>query len=110
MEIGKCSDLYLCLAILMPLSARAADSLPSWNDKPARQAAIVDFVTAATTPGDPGYVEPHLRVAVFDNDGTLWAEQPVYFQFMYAHGHRHGDGRQRPCLGVDPCASGRCKG
>jgi phosphoserine phosphatase len=50
--------------------------LPSWRDTPTRQ-AIVDFVEAATRAGDPGYVAPEDRVAVFDNDGTLWTEKPM---------------------------------
>jgi hypothetical protein len=50
--------------------------LSSWNDTPTR-AAIVDFVRTATTEGDPGYIAPRERVAVFDNDGTLWCEKPM---------------------------------
>jgi phosphoglycolate phosphatase-like HAD superfamily hydrolase len=61
----------------------AAPSLPSWNEGPAK-AAIQRFVANVTTLGDPGYVPTAERVAVFDNDGTLWAEQPVYFQVQFA--------------------------
>jgi phosphoglycolate phosphatase-like HAD superfamily hydrolase len=61
----------------------ADDPLPSWNDGPAKQ-SIVDFVAKTTTEGAPGFVAPELRIATFDNDGTLWAEQPVYFQFAFA--------------------------
>jgi hypothetical protein len=50
-------------------------ALPSWNDGPARQ-AIVDFVTATTTPGSD-FVAAADRIATFDNDGTLWVEQPL---------------------------------
>lgn len=64
--------------------ARAGDPLPSWNDGPTKQ-AILDFITAATSKGDPGFVPPHERIAVFDNDGTLWPEQPlVQVQFALA--------------------------
>jgi phosphoglycolate phosphatase-like HAD superfamily hydrolase len=63
--------------------ARAADPLPSWNDGTAK-AAIVKFVADVTTTGAPGFVPPAERIAVFDNDGTLWAEQPMYFQLAYA--------------------------
>lgn len=56
-----------------------AQDLSSWNDGPAKQ-AIIDFVTAATTEGGPGWIAPADRIATFDNDGTLWSEQPVYFQ------------------------------
>ena len=63
--------------------ARAADALPSWNDGKARQ-AIVDFVAKVTREGSPDFVPPAERIATFDNDGTLWAEQPLYFQFFFA--------------------------
>jgi phosphoglycolate phosphatase-like HAD superfamily hydrolase len=59
------------------------DPLASWNAGPAKQ-SIVAFVQAVTRAGGPDYVPPAERIAVFDNDGTLWAEQPVYFQFAFA--------------------------
>jgi len=59
------------------------DPLPSWNDGPSRQ-AIVKFVSAAVQRGAPGFIATSDRIAVFDNDGTLWAEQPIYFQFAFA--------------------------
>ncbi|MCS6882190.1 MAG: HAD family hydrolase [Oscillochloridaceae bacterium] len=55
------------------------NSLPSWNETPTRQ-AILDFVAAVTDEADPRYVPPPDRVAVFDNDGTLWCEKPMYVQ------------------------------
>jgi hypothetical protein len=64
------------------LPARAADPLPSWNDTAPRQ-AIIDFVRRVTTPGSPDFVPAAERIATFDNDGTLWAEQPVYFQALF---------------------------
>lgn len=60
-----------------------ADPLPSWNDTDAK-ARIVAFVTSVTDPASPDYVPPAARIAAFDNDGTLWAEQPAYFQLLYA--------------------------
>lgn len=60
-----------------------ATPLASWNDTPTR-AAIVDFVARTTTQGSPDYLEPGDRLAVFDNDGTLWTEQPMYNQFLFA--------------------------
>jgi hypothetical protein len=73
----------LCLAIaLFPAHARAADWLPSWNDG-ASKARIVDFVQAVTDPTSQQYVPPSERIAVFDNDGTLWTEQPMYFQLAF---------------------------
>jgi hypothetical protein len=65
------------------LPARAAEVLPSWNDTTSKQ-AIVAFVNRVTQLGTPGYVPPSERIAVFDNDGTLWAEQPAYFQLFFA--------------------------
>lgn len=56
--------------------------LPSWVDGPAKS-AIVEFVSAVTTPGGPGFVAPEDRVAVFDNDGTLWCEKPAYIQLDF---------------------------
>ncbi|HQX25352.1 MAG: haloacid dehalogenase-like hydrolase [Burkholderiaceae bacterium] len=70
------------LAALLAAAACAADPLPSWNDTGPKR-AIIAFVDKVTTPGSPGYVPPAERIATFDNDGTLWAEQPVYFQFLY---------------------------
>jgi phosphoserine phosphatase len=60
------------------------DPLPSWNEGPTKQ-AIIDFVTAATTEGGPGWIAPGDRIATFDNDGTLWSEQPMYFQGMFVN-------------------------
>ncbi len=64
-------------------SALAVDPLPSWYESPSK-AAITDFVTRVTEPGGPDFVPPEDRVATFDNDGTLWSEQPLYFQLFYA--------------------------
>jgi phosphoglycolate phosphatase-like HAD superfamily hydrolase len=63
-------------------AALAADPLPSWNDGAAKQ-SIVDFVTRVTTAGSPDFVPPPQRIAVFDNDGTLWSEQPMYAQAFF---------------------------
>ncbi|MBL9126290.1 MAG: haloacid dehalogenase-like hydrolase [Verrucomicrobiales bacterium] len=60
----------------------ASDPLPSWNDSPSKQ-AILAFVRKVTTPGSPDWVPAPERIAVFDNDGTLWAEQPMYFQALF---------------------------
>jgi phosphoglycolate phosphatase-like HAD superfamily hydrolase len=75
-------------AVLAALTAggaaavEAADPLPSWNDGPARR-SVVAFVENVTREGGPGYVPPAERIAVFDNDGTLWSEQPMYFQAFF---------------------------
>ena len=72
------------------------DVLPSWREKPTR-AAILDFVTAVTTPR-PGFVEPSVRVAVFDNDGTLWTEKPMPTQLHYLLGHWKAAATADPAL------------
>jgi phosphoglycolate phosphatase-like HAD superfamily hydrolase len=64
-------------------TAAAADPLPSWNDGAAKQ-AIIAFVNKVTTEGGADFVAPAERIATFDNDGTLWAEQPGYFQLQFA--------------------------
>jgi len=61
----------------------AQEPLPSWNDT-APKKAIVAFVERVTKPGSPDFVPPAERIATFDNDGTLWAEQPIYFQLAFA--------------------------
>jgi phosphoglycolate phosphatase-like HAD superfamily hydrolase len=67
-----------------PVDALAqADPLPSWNDNAPKQ-AITTFVARVTTEGHADFVPAEQRVATFDNDGTLWAEQPVYFQVAFA--------------------------
>ena len=72
------------LALCITADARAADDpLPSWNDGAVKQ-SIIDFVTRITKEGGPDYVAPPERVATFDNDGTLWIEQPMYNQFVFA--------------------------
>jgi phosphoserine phosphatase len=62
--------------------ARAQDPLPSWNDGPAKQ-SILTFVEKVTKPGSPDFVPVPERIAVYDNDGTLWSEQPVPVQFYF---------------------------
>jgi phosphoglycolate phosphatase-like HAD superfamily hydrolase len=60
------------------------DPLPSWNDT-ATKAKLIDFVRGVTDPDDPAFVEPNDRVATFDNDGTLWVEQPLQAEMAFAH-------------------------
>jgi phosphoserine phosphatase len=73
--------LLVAAAALAPLWA-LAQPLKSWNEGTAKQ-AIFKFVNDVTTQGAPTYVAPEDRIAVFDNDGTLWAEQPMYIQFVF---------------------------
>jgi phosphoserine phosphatase len=63
--------------------AQAADPLPSWNDGDVKR-SIVDFVSRTTSEGGPDFIPVSERIAVFDNDGTLWAEKPMYFQLFFA--------------------------
>src|SRR5690349_14686009 len=63
--------------------AAAVDPLPSWNDGPAKT-AISAFVARVTTTGGAEFVPASERIAVFDNDGTLWTEQPIYVQLAFA--------------------------
>jgi phosphoglycolate phosphatase-like HAD superfamily hydrolase len=84
------STLALLPAVSRPLlpvdapaqTATTAGLLPSWNDGPAKQ-AIFDFVRATTDQSTPSYVLPEDRIAVFDQDGTLWVEHPMYTQVVY---------------------------
>jgi len=64
-------------------TAATTDPLPSWKETETKT-AIQDFVENATTEGSPGFVPAAERIAVFDNDGTLWSEQPAYFQLLFA--------------------------
>ena len=64
-------------------SVQKSDPLPSWNDGKTKQ-SIIDFVTKTTTEGNADFIPVANRIACFDNDGTLWSEQPMYFQFFFA--------------------------
>ena len=75
--------LAVLTGLLVASTAVAADPLPSWNDGAAKT-AVVQFVARVTRAGSRDFVPPAERIAVFDNDGTLWAEQPMYFQFLFA--------------------------
>ena len=82
------SSLPSCATVQTPVVAAQSasavgDPLPSWNDTPTK-ARIIDFVRAVTDPGNPGYFEPEERIAAFDNDGTLWVEQPLYPELAFA--------------------------
>jgi phosphoglycolate phosphatase-like HAD superfamily hydrolase len=89
MRISKKLNLIL-LALLTAtggavaaMAATGADPLPSWSDTAPKQ-AIVAFVEKVTTPGSPDFVPEPERIAVFDNDGTLWPENPIPFQVAFA--------------------------
>jgi phosphoserine phosphatase len=83
-----------------PAAFAAADPLPSWNDTSSKK-AIIAFVERVTRTGGPDFVPVAQRIATFDNDGTLWGEQPMYFQAFFildrvkALAPQHPEWRQR---------------
>ena len=87
MTIGRTDRVLPALLVLLLVFAsaiaQAAEPLPSWNDGAAKS-RIVGFVQAVTDTSGKDYVPPADRIAVFDNDGTLWSEQPAYFQLLFA--------------------------
>ncbi|MGD0274793.1 MAG: HAD family hydrolase [Syntrophales bacterium] len=84
------SLLIIFMSAIFSITVHAADlstgigvcSLPSWNDVPAKK-SIAEFIIKVTKESGPDFVSPAGRIATFDNDGTLWAEQPMYFQFFF---------------------------
>jgi hypothetical protein len=77
------SALSACVLALAATRALAADPLPSWHDGPAKQ-SIIAFVEKVTQPGSADFVPVPQRIATFDNDGTLWCEQPLPVQLYFA--------------------------
>lgn len=75
--------LACCLVSLVNAQPASGDPLPSWKNGPTKT-AIISFVNKVTRSGGPQFVPVAERIAVFDNDGTLWSEQPIYFQFAFA--------------------------
>lgn len=81
--------IFLLLSVLLLFSCaeqkiqNSGDPLPSWNEGKTKQ-SVIDFVNAVTDKNSSDYVEPKDRIATFDNDGTLWSEQPFYFQLAFA--------------------------
>ena len=73
----------LLFLLALTNAAFAADPLPSWNDT-APKKAIIAFIEKVTKEGSPDFLPPAERIAVFDNDGTLWSEQPMPVQFYFA--------------------------
>ncbi|HZR04586.1 MAG TPA: HAD family hydrolase [Candidatus Udaeobacter sp.] len=83
MKTAMLITLNTLAALALTLNARAAAPLPSWNDT-APKRAIIAFVEQVTKEGSPDFVKPGERIATFDNDGTLWVEQPIYTQVTFA--------------------------
>jgi len=74
--------LSILIGLCAPMFAQSNNPLPSWNNGPTKK-AIIQFVKEVTTVGNENFVPTAERIAVFDNDGTLWAEQPMYFQLAF---------------------------
>jgi haloacid dehalogenase-like hydrolase len=87
--------IVVAVLYLLPVGHAAADPLPSWKEDVSK-AAILDFVAAVTTEGGPDFVPMAERVAVFDNDGTLWVEQPYYPQIQFALDRVHSLAPEHP--------------
>jgi phosphoserine phosphatase len=83
MKTTRLIALATIAALGLTPSMQAADPLISWNNT-APKKTIVAFVEKVTKPGSPDFIPVAERIAVFDNDGTLWSEQPMYFQFLFA--------------------------
>ena len=88
LKITWCHVLLVLITVSLigriAVPAIAADPLPSWNDGEAKQ-SIIEFVSTVNKQGSSDFVPVEERIATFDNDGTLWAEQPMYFQVLFAH-------------------------
>jgi phosphoglycolate phosphatase-like HAD superfamily hydrolase len=83
LELRRAALVHAFVLFSIAAAGAAPDPLPSWNDSASKQ-ALIGFVERVTKPGSPDFVPVPERIAAFDNDGTLWAEQPVYFQFQFA--------------------------
>ncbi len=83
------------------ITAVVADPLPSWRPGAVKE-ALLAFVASVTSEGSPAFVPEPERVAVFDNDGTLWPEQPLPFQAAFAFDELKGALQRQPALAEDP--------
>jgi phosphoserine phosphatase len=97
------------LSVAATLVQAATDPLPSWHEG-AVKARIVSFVQAVTDPTGKDYVAPAARIAVFDNDGTLWGEQPMYFQAAFALDTVRAMAAKDPTLAANPAIAAAAKG
>lgn len=88
MSVWSCGGAQTPPAAVPVAEPAAADPLPSWNDTATKQ-RIIEFVQAVTDPENPAFVAEEKRVATFDNDGTLWVEQPLYTELTFAVARVH---------------------
>lgn len=84
-----------CLCLVISQASAQTDPLPSWQDGTLKK-SITDFVSRVTSEGGVEFVPPAQRIATFDNDGTLWCEQPAYFQLAFALDRVRAMARQHP--------------
>lgn len=83
-QLNPLKRALICVLMVLLSTQLFADApLPSWQDSSSKK-AIISYVEAVTTPGSADFVPKSERIAVFDNDGTLWSEQPAYFQLSFA--------------------------
>jgi len=107
---GRVPAIVACLLALAGINAQAAgDPLPSWNEG-ATKSRIIAFVHAVTDPTGRNYVAPSDRVAVFDNDGTLWSEQPIYFQAAFALDTAQAMAAKDPAIAANPALAAAANG
>ncbi len=81
--IGLIAILFVAVGCSKKVDEKTENYLASWNEGSAKT-SIIKFVEDVTDQNSPNYVKPEDRIATFDNDGTLWSEQPIYFQFAFA--------------------------
>jgi hypothetical protein len=85
------------------------DPMPSWNDTPSKR-AITAFVQRVARAGSPEFVPEPERIAVFDNDGTLWVEAPIPFQAAFVHDELERRSATEPRLAADPMVQAALQG
>jgi hypothetical protein len=101
--------LVLSLTLASAQESELSDPLPSWNDGAAKK-AIVDFVSRTTRPGSADFIPIPERIAVFDNDGTLWPENPIPFQLAFAFDRLKEQLPLKPAWKKDPYVKAALKG
>jgi hypothetical protein len=111
MRFRRAAIVWSVCSLAMLLSSRSLSGqdypLPSWNNSKPRQ-KIVQFVEQTTTAGSPTFVEPAERVAVFDNDWTLWCEKPLYVQLEFMLDQVKAAAPKHPEWKDDPTETSRC--
>jgi phosphoserine phosphatase len=99
----------LCVTSCSSNDGGAADPLSAWNDTPAKK-AITEFVDRVTTADTPDFIAEEDRIAVFDNDGTLWTEAPMPFQLAYALDEVKRRAATEPEVAADPMVQAAMRG